>query len=91
MAWAFKAVRQAVPVKLVAGAVSHAGGAGRFFDHALTECGQRRSQWPLWPASEVFPVLEAVKVEGRTPDRPLTDFGPLWTDRRRLCVVVRVR
>lgn len=33
-------------------------------------------------------MLEAVKVEGRTPDRPLTDFGPLWTDRRRLCVVV---
>lgn len=24
----------------------------------------------------------------RTPDRPLTDFGQLWTDRRECCVVV---
>lgn len=49
---------------------------------SLTANGQADSSSPLGRTSEVWPMPEAVKVEGRTPDRPLTDFGQLWTDRR---------
>lgn len=70
-------------------APSHiAGGAGCLLEHASTSTGQVNGSGSCGEASEVFLVLEAVKVGGHTPDRPLTDFGPLWTDRRRLCLVV---
>lgn len=55
-------------------APSHiAGGAGCLLEQASTSTGRVDSSSPSGRASEVFPVLEAVKVEGRTPDRPLTD------------------
>lgn len=46
MAWAFEARCQAVPVKAGWSALSHiAGGAGRYFDHALTDHGLNITQW----------------------------------------------
>lgn len=36
-------------------------------------------------------MREALKVEALAvsyPDRPLTDFGQIWTDRRERCAVV---
>lgn len=45
-------------------APSHvARGAGCLFDHALTSEGLVEGSSPCRRASEVFPVLEAVKVE----------------------------
>lgn len=42
-------------------------------------------------ASEVWPVLKAIKVVGLAASAPMqakTDFGRLWTDRRRCSAIV---
>jgi hypothetical protein len=45
-----------------------AGGAGCLLEHASTSTGQVNGSGSYGQASEVFLVLEAGKVGGRTPD-----------------------
>lgn len=80
MAWTPEALRQAAPVKLAVGSVLHSGGAGRLFEHALTEWGPGRWRTRLWAGvSEVCSVLEAVKVEALAVSDPRQALDGFWT------------